>query len=121
MAPLVERERDDGDLGSAERVVDRAGGHALGTSRSSGATPALRYVTISGGSLPAAPFNRLSAQLEPQVAIHRTYGQSETFRSAIFLRAGDARSPAGRASVGRAVPGTQVHIARDRLDARGAR
>ena len=77
-----------------------------------GETPSLRYVTISGGSLSAAAFERLATQLAPHVAIHRTYGQSESFRSACFLRANAPEHVARRGSVGPAVPGTRVVIVR---------
>jgi acyl-coenzyme A synthetase/AMP-(fatty) acid ligase len=68
------------------------GERLLGPARS------LRWVTVSGGSLAAAPFQRLAESLGPEVAIHRTYGQTETFRSTLNWRA---------------LPGVTVAIARN--------
>lgn len=78
-----------------------------------GETPALRYVTVSAGSLKPSAFVELCGRLGSAVRVHRTYGQTETFRSAIFLGA-NAPEHRGRVeSVGRAVPGTRVLIAKD--------
>jgi acyl-coenzyme A synthetase/AMP-(fatty) acid ligase len=73
----------------------------------------LRYVTISGGSLAPTAFTTLSARLGAHVDIHKTYGQSETFRSAIFLSAQRPEHRARIGSVGRAPAGVTLAIARD--------
>jgi acyl-coenzyme A synthetase/AMP-(fatty) acid ligase len=41
-------------------------------------TPSLRYVTVSGGTLPTTTFRCLAEALGPSTSIHRTYGQTET-------------------------------------------
>lgn len=73
----------------------------------------LRYVTVSGGSLAPTAFEALSTGLGTRVDIHKTYGQSETFRSAIFVGAQRAEHRARLGSVGRAVPGVTLFTARD--------
>ena len=70
------------------------------------ALASVRYITISGGDLPAERLARL-ADLLPQTQIFKTYGQSETFRSGILLPAEFRRK---MLSVGRPVKGTQVFI-----------
>jgi acyl-coenzyme A synthetase/AMP-(fatty) acid ligase len=74
---------------------------------------ALRFVTISGGSLPPHQLSALGRRLGARVRVHKTYGQSETFRSTAFL---DACSPSAEphvASVGRALNGIELVVARD--------
>jgi acyl-coenzyme A synthetase/AMP-(fatty) acid ligase len=68
---------------------------------------ALRYVTVSGGSLPPATFDALARRL-PGVRIHKTYGQTETFRSTAQL---DANARPDDGTVGTALPGVRVTIA----------
>src|SRR5262249_16317779 len=69
----------------------------------------LRYVTISGGSL-SAPEQARFREAISGVEIFKTYGQTETFRSA-SLRPDEL---AGKAdSVGRAYPGTRVFVLDD--------
>jgi acyl-coenzyme A synthetase/AMP-(fatty) acid ligase len=71
-------------------------------------------VTVSGGSLAPAAFDALAAGLGAHVDIHKTYGQSETFRSAMFLGAQRPEHRARLGSVGRAPPNVTVRVARDR-------
>src|SRR5262249_44882184 len=83
------------DLLASELPLDRADLHR-----------SLRYVTISGGSLSVDEQQQLRQRLEG-VSIFKTYGQTETFRSASLLPEElDARP----ASVGRAYLGTRVLI-----------
>jgi len=67
---------------------------------------ALRYFTISGGDLARPRLLRLR-ELAPSTAIYKTYGQSETFRSAL-LRPSEYDAKIG--SVGRAVLGTEIVV-----------
>lgn len=53
----------------------------------------LRFITVSGGSLPETSFNDLRS-LFPNAEILRTYGQTETFRS--LLHRGTATHSLGR-------------------------
>ena len=71
----------------------------------------LRYITISGGSLSLSEQTRLQT-IAKGVDIFKTYGQTETFRSA-SLRPEDIAARGG--SVGRAYPGTRVLILDDAL------
>jgi acyl-coenzyme A synthetase/AMP-(fatty) acid ligase len=68
----------------------------------------LRYVTISGGDLSREKLERLPAMLDG-VGIIKTYGQSETFRSAALLPPEFSRK---RQSVGRAFAGVRVYVVR---------
>jgi len=70
------------------------------------ADPKPRYVTVSGGSLAPDIQTKLVARLEG-IELIKTYGQTETFRSAIARNADVLSAPA---SVGRAVDGTRVYI-----------
>lgn len=69
----------------------------------------LRYITVSGGSLAPAEQTRLRATAD-SLAIFKTYGQTETFRSASLRPEAFDAQPA---SVGRAYPGTRVHVLRE--------
>lgn len=66
----------------------------------------VRYVTVSGGDLPPGHLSRL-ADLMPGTQVFKTYGQSETFRSAILLPSEFRQK---MLSVGRPVKGTRVFI-----------
>lgn len=69
----------------------------------------LRYITISGGDLSREKLDRLPAMLDG-VGIIKTYGQSETFRSAALLPPEFARK---RQSVGRAFVNVRVYVVRE--------
>jgi acyl-CoA synthetase (AMP-forming)/AMP-acid ligase II len=69
----------------------------------------LRYVTVSGGSLSVEEQERLHERLAG-VAIFKTYGQTETFRSASLRPEELAQRPA---SVGRPYVGTRVLVLRE--------
>jgi acyl-CoA synthetase (AMP-forming)/AMP-acid ligase II len=69
----------------------------------------LRYITISGGSLSASEQRRFRESIG-NIGVFKTYGQTETFRSA-SLRPEEFE--AKESSVGRAYPGTQVLILDD--------
>ncbi len=86
------------DLLASSLQLDRIGLHH-----------SLRYVTISGGSLSVSEQERLQQRLEG-VAIFKTYGQTETFRSASLRPEELALRPA---SVGRSYIGTRVLILRE--------
>jgi len=77
---------------------DRRGRHA-----------ALRYVTISGGSLSRAHLERLPEVVDG-ADIFKTYGQTEAFRST-SLRPGDFARKLD--SVGTPFPGVYVYVVRD--------
>jgi acyl-CoA synthetase (AMP-forming)/AMP-acid ligase II len=68
----------------------------------------LRYLTVSGGDLPAALLQPL-AEFAADVAIFKTYGQTESFRSTA-LRPEEFRGRPG--SVGRPVKGARVYVLR---------
>ncbi len=68
----------------------------------------LRYITVSGGDLSPAKLDRLPS-MAPGVAIFKTYGQTETFRST-SLHPSDFETR--RRSVGRAFPGARVYVVR---------
>jgi acyl-CoA synthetase (AMP-forming)/AMP-acid ligase II len=70
---------------------------------------ALRYITISGGSLSAEHLRQLPA-IVPGVAVFKTYGQTEAFR-ATSLRPEDYLRKLD--SVGRPFPGVCVYVVRD--------
>ena len=70
------------------------------------AGPALRYATVSGGSLRPDEYTALSALL-PGVALLKTYGQTETFRSTLATPADVAGAPG---NVGRPFGGARVYI-----------
>lgn len=70
---------------------------------------ALRYFTISGGDMAPEQLRRLR-ELAPMTRIYKTYGQSETFRSAILAPEDFDRK---MTSVGRPVRGTEVFIVTD--------
>lgn len=70
---------------------------------------ALRYFTISGGDMAPEQLRRLR-ELAPKASIYKTYGQSETFRSAILAPEDFDRKIT---SVGRPVRGTEVFIVTD--------
>jgi acyl-CoA synthetase (AMP-forming)/AMP-acid ligase II len=69
----------------------------------------LRYITISGGDLSREMLHRLPAMLDG-VGIIKTYGQSETFRSAALL---PPEFSDKRQSVGRAFVNVRVYIVRE--------
>lgn len=69
----------------------------------------LRYITISGGDLSRGKLDQLPAMLGG-VGIIKTYGQSETFRSAALLPSEFSRK---RQSVGRAFAGVRVYVVRE--------
>ena len=69
----------------------------------------LRYITISGGDLSREKLDRLSVMLNG-VGIIKTYGQSETFRSAALLPPEFSRK---RQSVGRAFANVRVYVVRE--------
>jgi acyl-coenzyme A synthetase/AMP-(fatty) acid ligase len=69
----------------------------------------LRYITISGGDLSREKLDRLPAMLDG-VGIIKTYGQTETFRSATLLPPEFARK---RQSVGRAFVNVRVYVVRE--------
>jgi acyl-coenzyme A synthetase/AMP-(fatty) acid ligase len=68
----------------------------------------LRYITISGGDLSREKLDRLPAMLDG-VGIIKTYGQTETFRSAALLPPEFSRK---RQSVGRAFVNVRVYVVR---------
>jgi len=74
-----------------------------------GSHAALRYITISGGDLSQEKLDRLPALLDG-VAIIKTYGQTETFRSAALL---SSEFPSKRRSVGRAFANARVYVVRE--------
>ena len=88
------------DLLAATAALDLQAGHR-----------SLRYLTISGGSLSPTEQARLQSVAQG-VGIFKTYGQTETFRTA-SLRPEELTERA--ASVGRAYPGTQILILDDTL------
>jgi acyl-CoA synthetase (AMP-forming)/AMP-acid ligase II len=69
----------------------------------------LRYITISGGDLSREKLDRLPAMLDG-VGIIKTYGQTETFRSAALLPPEFSRK---RQSVGRAFVNVRVYVVRE--------
>jgi acyl-coenzyme A synthetase/AMP-(fatty) acid ligase len=69
----------------------------------------LRYITISGGDLSQEKLDRLPAMVAG-VGIIKTYGQTETFRSAALLPPEFSRK---RQSIGRAFVNVRVYVARD--------
>jgi acyl-coenzyme A synthetase/AMP-(fatty) acid ligase len=83
------------DLLASGLPIDRAGDHE-----------SLRYVAVSGGSLSVVEQEQLRERL-PGVAIFKTYGQTETFRSASLRPEELALRPA---SVGRAYGGARVLV-----------
>jgi acyl-CoA synthetase (AMP-forming)/AMP-acid ligase II len=69
----------------------------------------LRYITISGGDLSQEKLDRLPAMADG-VAIIKTYGQTETFRSTALLPQEFSRK---RQSVGRAFLNVRVYVVRE--------
>jgi acyl-coenzyme A synthetase/AMP-(fatty) acid ligase len=69
----------------------------------------LRYIAISGGDLSREKLDRLPAMLDG-VGIIKTYGQTETFRSAALLPPEFSRK---RQSVGRAFVNVRVYVVRE--------
>ncbi|MCX8071357.1 MAG: acyl--CoA ligase [Candidatus Binatia bacterium] len=76
---------------------------------SAGRHRSLRYVTVSGGSLPLNALEQLMKAFEG-VGIYKTYGQTEAFR-ATSLRPEDLHRKLG--SVGKPFPGVHVRVVRD--------
>lgn len=74
-----------------------------------GAHRTLRYLTVSGGDLTPAQHVRLPA-LAKGVAVFKTYGQTESFRSTSLLPEDYLHFPT---SIGRAVEGVTLRIVRD--------
>lgn len=72
------------------------------------ALPALRRVTNSGGAVPDVILQKLD-QVLPGVEIVLMYGLTEAFRST-FLP--PDRFAAKRGSIGRAIPGAEIHVIR---------
>jgi acyl-coenzyme A synthetase/AMP-(fatty) acid ligase len=66
----------------------------------------LRYLTISGGDLPEPLLARMPGLAGP-AGIIKTYGQTETFRSAMLLPAEFTERPT---SVGRVFPGARFRV-----------
>ncbi len=66
----------------------------------------LRYLTVSGGSLPRSHLERLQAAV-PEVGIFKTYGQTEAFRATSLRPEELAERPE---SVGRAFSGVEIEI-----------
>ena len=85
------------DMLSAKLAFDTSGPHR-----------SLRYLTLSGGDLPAQQLERLPA-VAPGAGIFKTYGQSEAFRAAALRPEEFALRPA---SVGRPFTGVRVYISR---------
>ena len=85
-------------LMNAERSFDTAGAHQ-----------SLRYLTVSGGSLSDAEVQRLKERA-PGVGLIKTYGQTETFRTACLLPHELDRFPQ---SVGRPFGNVRIHVVRD--------
>jgi acyl-CoA synthetase (AMP-forming)/AMP-acid ligase II len=85
------------DFLKADLQFDRRGRHA-----------SLRYVTISGGDLSPAKLDRLPAMVDG-VGIIKTYGQTETFRSAALSPSEFSHK---RQSVGRAFVNVRVYAVR---------
>jgi acyl-CoA synthetase (AMP-forming)/AMP-acid ligase II len=81
----------------ARKPIDREGPHA-----------ALRYLTISGGDMEVEQLQRFAASA-PGVAIYKTYGQTESFRSTALLPAELAARPT---SVGKPFATAKVYIVR---------
>jgi acyl-CoA synthetase (AMP-forming)/AMP-acid ligase II len=74
-----------------------------------GAHASLRFVTISGGDLSREKLERLPGLLDG-VAIIKTYGQTETFRSTALP---PSEFPGKRRSVGRAFADVRVYVVRE--------
>jgi acyl-CoA synthetase (AMP-forming)/AMP-acid ligase II len=71
--------------------------------------PALRYITNTGGTVPAATIRRLRTA-QPAVAIYLMYGLTEAFRSTYLHPAEvDARPT----SIGRAIGNTEILVVAD--------
>jgi acyl-coenzyme A synthetase/AMP-(fatty) acid ligase len=76
-------------------------------------TPTLRYISTGGARMSVPVFQELAGRLGAGVAIHEIYGQAEIRQATSFhVNAPEHRARAG--SVGRAVNGTELVIARDR-------
>lgn len=75
----------------------------------SGPHRALRYVTVSGGSLPAPLLRQLRERVDG-AAIFKTYGQTEAFRTTSLRPDEFDRKPD---SVGRAFSGVRVYVVRE--------
>jgi acyl-CoA synthetase (AMP-forming)/AMP-acid ligase II len=86
------------DFLTAKLQFDTRGQHA-----------SLRYITISGGDLSREKLDRLPAMLDG-VGIIKTYGQTETFRSASLLPPEYSRK---QQSVGRPFANVRVYIVRE--------
>lgn len=76
-----------------------------------GVHASLRYVTVSGGSLPRDLLQKLR-QAMPGVQIFKTYGQTEAFRSTSLRPEDYDRKPD---SVGKPFTGARVYVVRDDL------
>ena len=70
---------------------------------------ALRYVTVSGGSLSPSHLEKLP-EIAPGVGIIKTYGQTEAFRATCLLPQDFDRFPQ---SVGRPFPGVRLYVLRE--------
>lgn len=68
--------------------------------------PQLRYITNSGGAVPTATVERLSALL-PETQIFLMYGLTEAFRSTFLDPKEVARRPT---SIGKAIPESEVFV-----------
>ncbi len=86
------------DMINAGVEFDKHGRHA-----------SLRYITISGGSLPRQYLERLP-EIASGVEIFKTYGQTEAFRST-SLRPEEYHRKLD--SVGRSFPGVRVYVVRE--------
>ncbi|MFG1609479.1 class I adenylate-forming enzyme family protein [Actinoplanes sp. NPDC049265] len=69
----------------------------------------LRYGAVSGGAMARPQIEGLQ-RLAPRLSIYKTYGQTETFRSSM-LRPDQVSAKAD--SVGRPVPGVEVHVQKE--------
>lgn len=86
------------DLLRSGLAFDRSGPHR-----------SLRYVTVSGGSLPVAVLERLRSVIDGAF-MYKTYGQTETFRSTSLRPEDFDRKPE---SVGAAFSGVRVYVVRE--------
>lgn len=98
----------------AERITAVAGVptiwmHMLSLEWPPNAGSTLRYITNSGGALPAAVIKQLQSRL-PRVRIYCMYGLTEAFRST-YLDPAELRDRIG--SIGKAIPGQQVQVLRN--------
>ena len=79
------------------------------------ALPSLRRVTNSGGKIPLNILDRMP-EVFPGVAIFLMYGLTEAFRST-FLP--PEKFAAKKGSIGRAIPGAEVHVVREGIGIAG--